>query len=188
MEELLTKLKGGDNVHEDPFKIVEKVDHFPIHDNNTHWRLMQPKVGERYEGPQQFKDCMTYYALSNGFSIWYSRSSTTEIIGKCGQRPPKLLNASKGKQRKKNRYPAVVRGEGPKCPFRCFVRVMRREASFQIISLVEEHTCVKNFRFGSLINYKWIGKQFGAKIRSNPNIRLVDIVDLVMKKIQVHCE
>ncbi|XP_071738606.1 uncharacterized protein [Rutidosis leptorrhynchoides] len=33
-----------------------------------------------------------------------------------------------------------------------------------------------------MINYKWIGREFDEKIRSNPNIRLVDIADLVMKK------
>ncbi|XP_071695101.1 uncharacterized protein [Rutidosis leptorrhynchoides] len=59
---------------------------------------------------------------------------------------------------------------------------MKNEDSFQVISLKDEHTCVRNFRFGSLINYKWIGKEFGDKIRANPNIRLVDIADLVMKK------
>ncbi|GKD94735.1 multidrug resistance-associated protein 5 [Tanacetum coccineum] len=46
----------------------------------------------------------------------------------------------------------------------------------------DEHTCVRNFNFGSLINYKWIAKVFGEKIRANPYIRLCDVADLVMKK------
>ncbi|GKC71413.1 multidrug resistance-associated protein 5 [Tanacetum coccineum] len=47
---------------------------------------------------------------------------------------------------------------------------------------VDEHTCVRNFNFGALVNYKWIAKIFGDKIRANPDIRLCDIADLVTKK------
>nr|GEW56975.1 hypothetical protein [Tanacetum cinerariifolium] len=47
---------------------------------------------------------------------------------------------------------------------------------------VDEHTCVTNFNFGALVNYKWIAKIFGDEIMANPNIKLCDIADLVMKK------
>ncbi|GKB95173.1 hypothetical protein Tco_0981310 [Tanacetum coccineum] len=46
----------------------------------------------------------------------------------------------------------------------------------------DEHTYVRNFNFGSLVKYKWITKVFGDKIRANPDIRLCDIADLVMKR------
>ncbi|GJX80675.1 hypothetical protein Tco_0328824 [Tanacetum coccineum] len=59
---------------------------------------------------------------------------------------------------------------------------MTDEKTFQCISLNDEHTCVRNFNFGALVNYKWIAKIFGDKIRANPDIRLCDIADLVMKK------
>nr|GEU96720.1 multidrug resistance-associated protein 5 [Tanacetum cinerariifolium] len=36
---------------------------------------------------------------------------------------------------------------------------------------IDEHTCVRNFNFGALVNYKWIAKIFGDKIRANPDIR-----------------
>ena len=32
------------------------------------------------------------------------------------------------------------------------------------------------------MNYKWIGKHFGTKIRLNPEIKLHEIADLVLKK------
>nr|GEV66677.1 peroxidase 20 [Tanacetum cinerariifolium] len=67
------------------------------------------------------------------------------------------------------------------CPLRFYARWMTKETTFQCISLDDEHTCVTNFNFGSLVNYKWIGKVFSDKIRVNPNIRLCDIADLVMK-------
>ncbi|GJR54927.1 multidrug resistance-associated protein 5, partial [Tanacetum coccineum] len=47
---------------------------------------------------------------------------------------------------------------------------------------VDEHTCVRNFNFDALVNYEWIVKIFGDKIRANLDIRLCDIADLVMKK------
>nr|GEX67173.1 hypothetical protein [Tanacetum cinerariifolium] len=36
---------------------------------------------------------------------------------------------------------------------------------------VDEHTSVRNFNFGALVNYKWIAKIFSDKIRANPDIR-----------------
>ncbi|GKA12124.1 multidrug resistance-associated protein 5 [Tanacetum coccineum] len=80
-----------------------------MYDETTHWRLRKPKVGEKYVSVAQFKECLTYYALANGFFLW-------------------------------------------------------------------------KFNFGSLVNYKWIAKVLGEKIRDNPDIRLCHIADLVMKK------
>ncbi|GKC72334.1 hypothetical protein Tco_1118217 [Tanacetum coccineum] len=48
--------------------------------------------------------------------------------------------------------------------------------------MTDEHSCVRHFKYGTLVNYKWIGKHFGTKIRLNPEIKLHKIVDLVMKK------
>ena len=62
---------------------------------------------------------------------------------------------------------------------------MTQEKTFQIQTLNAEHTCVRNFEFGSLVNFKWIGTVFGDKIRAQPEIKLSAIADLVMKKIQV---
>nr|XP_043615790.1 uncharacterized protein LOC122587689 [Erigeron canadensis] len=56
------------------------------------------------------------------------------------------------------------------------------ESSFQVVSMWNDHNCSRKFRFGSLVTYKWIGRQFRNKIRANPSIKLVEISDLVMKK------
>ncbi|GKA77741.1 RNA-directed DNA polymerase, eukaryota [Tanacetum coccineum] len=47
-------------------------------------------VGEKHVTVEQFKECLTYYALANGFSLWYERSSRKKMVAKCGQRPPRL--------------------------------------------------------------------------------------------------
>nr|GEW38692.1 hypothetical protein [Tanacetum cinerariifolium] len=39
-----------------------------------------------------------------------------------------------------------------------------------------EHTCVRNFKFGALVNYKWIAKKFSDKIRANPDIRFWHVI------------
>ncbi|GJX75086.1 hypothetical protein Tco_0313681 [Tanacetum coccineum] len=98
INELLTRLKSTDQdgITKDPFIYV----------------------GEKYVPVNQFKECLTYYALANGFSLWYKRSSGMRVVAKCGQRPPKLSVPKKGKQRKQSRYPSASRDELPTCPWR----------------------------------------------------------------------
>ncbi|GJT45975.1 multidrug resistance-associated protein 5 [Tanacetum coccineum] len=172
MNELLKNLKAADKdgITKDPFISVEKhVERYPMYDETTHWRLRKPKVGEKYTSVAQFKECLTYYALANGFSL-------------CRRRPSRVYDPEKGKQKKQTKYPCASSDDLPKCLWRCYARWMTDEKTFQCISLVDEHTCVRNFNFGALVNYKWIAKIFGNKIRANPDIRLCDIVVLVMKK------
>ncbi|GKD14370.1 hypothetical protein Tco_1198777, partial [Tanacetum coccineum] len=65
----------------DPFTSVEKhVERYPMYDETTHWRLRKPKVGEKYVTVDQFKECLTYYALENGFSLWYERSYGKKVV------------------------------------------------------------------------------------------------------------
>ncbi|GJZ60908.1 multidrug resistance-associated protein 5 [Tanacetum coccineum] len=110
-------------------------------------------VGEKYTSVAQFKECLTYYALANGFSLWHERSEEERVVAKCGQRPPKVSAPEKGKQRKQTKYPYASSDALPKCPWRCYARWMTAEKTFQCISLVDEHTCVRNFNFGALVNY-----------------------------------
>ncbi|GKC63727.1 hypothetical protein Tco_1096325, partial [Tanacetum coccineum] len=100
MNELLKSLKTADKngITKDPFISVEKhVERYPMYDETTHWRLRKPKlkayeVGEKYVSVAQFKECVTYYALENGFSLWYERSCEAKVVAKCGQRPPRLTD------------------------------------------------------------------------------------------------
>ncbi|GJU38273.1 hypothetical protein Tco_1191230 [Tanacetum coccineum] len=144
--------------------------------------FLDHQIGEKYVSGAQFKECLTYYALGNGFFLWYERSGEYKVVAKCGQRKPRFSDPEKGKQRKQTRYPSASSDELPTCPWRCYARWMTDKKTFQCISLEDEHTCVRNFNFGSLVNYKWIAKIFGDNIRANPDIRLCDIADLVMKK------
>ncbi|GJX66193.1 hypothetical protein Tco_0300536 [Tanacetum coccineum] len=98
MNELLKSLKTADKdgLTEDPFIFVEKhVERYPMYDETTHWRLRKPKVDEKYVSVVQFKECLTYYALENDFSLWYEKSREVGVVAKCEQRPPRLSDPEK---------------------------------------------------------------------------------------------
>ena len=102
------------------------------------------------------------------------------LIAKCGLRPERIKNPKLGKQSKFKRFPSEA--DRNRCPFRVYGKKMTNKNSVQVISLKDEHSCVRQFKYGTLVNFKWIGKHFGSKIRQNPDIKLHQIADLVLKK------
>ncbi|GKA54902.1 hypothetical protein Tco_0753851 [Tanacetum coccineum] len=100
MEDLLRKLKGNGMGITDPFAILEdSKEKYPIYDDLTHWKLKKPKLGEKFPTVDKFKECLTYYALANGFSLYFERSNKEKIVAKCGQRKEVIKDPSQGKQR-----------------------------------------------------------------------------------------
>nr|GEV95282.1 pentatricopeptide repeat-containing protein [Tanacetum cinerariifolium] len=166
----------------DPFTIVQKsCERFSIYDEETHWKLKKPKLGDKLINAEQFRECLTFYALANGFSLWFYKSCKNKMIAKCGQREEKIKDPSKGKHRSYKKFPSN-NADKSICPWRCYGKMLKTENSFRVISLVDTHTCVRNFNYGKLVNYKLLSKNFRDKIRSNPRIRLHEIDELVMKK------
>ncbi|GJZ95293.1 hypothetical protein Tco_0667496 [Tanacetum coccineum] len=123
IDDLIRKLKDREDRITDPFKILEsKMEKYPIHD-----------IGEKFIDVDQLKQCLTYYALANGFSLWFYISSKTQLVARCGLRLEKPKDLEKGKQRKWKRYPKNGEVEGSSCPFRCYGKEMTNEKSFQVI-------------------------------------------------------
>ncbi|GJY73403.1 hypothetical protein Tco_0477834 [Tanacetum coccineum] len=175
MDDLVRKLRDCDDDAEltNSFKLVEtRVEKYPTHDQDTHWKNKETKDAA------QLKACLTYYGLANGFSLWFYRSSKNQVIVRC----ERIKDPKKEKQSKWKRYPSNKHDEGAKCPWRCYEKQMTTENSFQVFSLKNKHTCARDYKFGTLVNYKWIGKHFGTKIRMNPDIKLHELANLVMKK------
>nr|GEV15572.1 hypothetical protein [Tanacetum cinerariifolium] len=54
--------------------------------------------------------------------------------------------------------------------------------SWHIRILVDEHTCTRQYYLGSLVTSKWIARQYGDKIRMNPDLKVVGQQEMVMKK------
>nr|GEU52647.1 reverse transcriptase domain-containing protein [Tanacetum cinerariifolium] len=159
IEALIKKLRGLEYGKKDPFTVI----------------------GDKFPNGDKFKECLTYYALANGFSLWFYRRSKDQIIAGCSQRKEKIKDPTKGKQRSYKKFPSERSGK-TYCPWRCYGKTMKEETSFQVISMMDVHTCVRNFYYGRLVNYKWIRKHFGDKIRLNLKIKLHEIADMVMKK------
>nr|GEW94700.1 pentatricopeptide repeat-containing protein [Tanacetum cinerariifolium] len=145
MDKLMHQLRDKGDCFPDPFTILENDqsnEKSLIHDEQTYWKVRKPK----YVDAAQLKEYLTYYSLANRFSLWFYRSSKETLIARRGMRPEKLKDIEKGKQMKHIKYHSDGRNKGSNCPFRCYGKMMVTESSFQVISLNEEHTCVRNFK------------------------------------------
>ncbi|GJS79484.1 gag-pol polyprotein [Tanacetum coccineum] len=60
-------------------------DHWPIHNPNTKWKFMRPVLGERFEGVEQLKRCVTFYALANGLKLYYERNEGRRLVVRCSR-------------------------------------------------------------------------------------------------------
>nr|GEV68009.1 pentatricopeptide repeat-containing protein [Tanacetum cinerariifolium] len=119
MKSLLKNLKGNHIEITDPFAIVEKQNKkFPIYDQQIHWKLKKPKLGEKFPNITQFKECLTYYALANGFSLWFDKSTNKKVIAKCRKRKEVTKDADIGKQRAFKKF--FCNDEKPVCKWRCY--------------------------------------------------------------------
>ncbi|GJX71772.1 pentatricopeptide repeat-containing protein [Tanacetum coccineum] len=81
MDILMHQLRGKSDGLSNPFTILENDqsnERYPIHDDQTHWKMRKPK----YVDAAQLKECLTYYSLANGFSLWFYRSSKEMIIAR----------------------------------------------------------------------------------------------------------
>ncbi|GKA97588.1 hypothetical protein Tco_0825482 [Tanacetum coccineum] len=58
---------------------------------------------------------------------------------------------------------------------------MHNGNSWHIRILVDEHTCTRKYYLGCLVTSKWIARQYEDKIRMNPDLKVVDLQEMVMK-------
>ncbi|GKB09861.1 (R)-mandelonitrile lyase-like protein [Tanacetum coccineum] len=134
-------------------------DKFPIHDPTVKWKLMRPVLGEKYESPDQLKRALAFYALANGYKLYYEVNNPRRLLAKC---------CRDAKDRK--------------CPFRLWASWMQNERSFQIKKLNDEHYCSRTYEYGTLIISNWIARNFANKIMMNPCIKVKEITDAILKK------
>ncbi|GJS11961.1 hypothetical protein Tco_0368757 [Tanacetum coccineum] len=134
-------------------------DKFPIHDPTVKWKLMRPVLGEKYESPNQLKRALAFYALANGYKLYYEVNNPRRLLAKC---------CRDAKDRK--------------CPFRLWASWMQNERSFQIKKLNDEHSCSRTYEYGTLITSNWIARNFAKKIMMNPCIKVKEITNAILKK------
>ncbi|GKE28907.1 pentatricopeptide repeat-containing protein, partial [Tanacetum coccineum] len=57
--------------------------------------LRKLKAWREFPNVDKFKECLTFYAVANGFSLWFERSNKEKIVAKCGQRKEIIKDPSK---------------------------------------------------------------------------------------------
>ncbi|GJV47685.1 pentatricopeptide repeat-containing protein [Tanacetum coccineum] len=134
MNALMRRIKGNGCELKDPFTMIDKTEKYPIYDEATHWKLKKPKLGEKFVNVDQFKECLTYHALANGFNLWYETSSKDRIVAKCGHRKEVIKDPSKGKQIQYKKFPTrdpTKVDAHSVCPWRCYRKMLRGVNSFE---------------------------------------------------------
>nr|KAJ0195375.1 hypothetical protein LSAT_V11C700387360 [Lactuca sativa] len=95
---------------------------YRIHDPTIKWDKMVPKLGDIFESPAQLKFCVTNYAVSHGYRIYFENCDSQRIVARCGNRK-----------------------EENKCPFRIYAAWMYKERSFQIKAMNGDHKCSRHY-------------------------------------------
>ncbi|CAI9296705.1 unnamed protein product [Lactuca saligna] len=60
-------------------------DQFLVHKPRIPWNRMEPHLGEKYECPEQFKLCLTNYAVVNGYQLRFAKCDRSRILLSKGQ-------------------------------------------------------------------------------------------------------
>lgn len=111
------------------------------------------KKGMKFGSPNQLKDALICYAVNRGSPLRFVRSGKDQILVKCATG----------------------------CPFRLWATWMNAERSFQIKSLVSEHTCHRHEKL-KLANSRWIANQYKERILGNPSWKPADMAHDVLEK------
>nr|GFA56283.1 hypothetical protein CTI12_AA079050 [Tanacetum cinerariifolium] len=99
-------------------------DRWLIHDPNIKWKLMSHVFGERHESHDQLKRALAFYALANGYKLYYEVNNPRKLVAKCCRDEKDM-----------------------KCPFRLWASWMKNEKSFQIKKLNDEHACSRTYEY-----------------------------------------
>ncbi|CAI9274460.1 unnamed protein product [Lactuca saligna] len=124
---------------------------------------MKPVLGERYESPHQLKLCLTNYSISRGYPIRFKKCDSVRLVAVCASDPEKF-----------------------QCPFVVRASWMSTERTFQIKKMVEQHTCVRNFRSANLMDPTWIARQVLKEMIRKPNLKCKEMQAII--QIRFHCK
>ena len=159
-EAFLNKLVPDDPTY-DPADDEEEDDELleqPIYNPELNWKLQEPQLGMRFESPTQLKDMLCNYAVSKGYQLTFEKNDKKRLLVLC----------SKGE-----------------CPFRLWASWMSDEYSFQIKSLKEDHNCARNYKLGSIVNYKWLGAHYTKEIIHRQKLTIRQLRVEVVKKFGI---
>ncbi|XP_023731021.1 uncharacterized protein LOC111878749 [Lactuca sativa] len=132
------------------------------HDATQEWRKMKPELCMRFSSPAELKSSLSNYAVAHGYDLYYEKNDKDRLLVKC------------------------CKGKRPQCLFRLWASWMKYEQTFQIKSLREDHICSKAFKLGSIVTYKWIGKQVVTDILEPPKMSTGKMKAMVPKLFNIN--
>jgi len=130
----------------------------PSYNEDVHWKKQKPILGMRFESPSKMKNMLCNYAVANGYQLCYVKNDSKRLLVNC------------------------CSGE---CPFRLWGTWMSDEHSFQIKSLKGEHNCARNFKLGSIVNYRWVGAHFTSEVVQNQKLTVRMLKEEVKRRFGI---
>nr|XP_017245786.1 PREDICTED: uncharacterized protein LOC108217466 [Daucus carota subsp. sativus] len=97
----------------------------------------------------QLKHAIKCHAVANGLVIKYLKSESNRLLAVCGQ--PNT------------------------CRWRLWATQMSTEESFQIKTLRNKHTCVRDYN-AKIVTSIWLAKEYARKLRDNPTMKLKEMM------------
>nr|GEW74902.1 retrovirus-related Pol polyprotein from transposon TNT 1-94 [Tanacetum cinerariifolium] len=58
---------------------------YPLFDPLTPWDQCKPILGTKFENPQQLKNMLANYRVSNGYQLWFMQDSHSKLLVYCGR-------------------------------------------------------------------------------------------------------
>ncbi|XP_052723885.1 uncharacterized protein LOC108344014 [Vigna angularis] len=114
------------------------------------------EVGTYFAEKQDILKAIKSYALDNGRNIKFVKNDKQRMRFKC------------------------VGAKG-KCPWRLYCGYMKAVKTWQLRTMLNNHTCSREFNL-KLIDVKWLSKKIQKTIRDNPIIKGKDIREKVQRK------
>ena len=110
---------------------------------------MELTVGMKFANHLQLKHAIKCHAVANGLVIKYLKSESNRLLAVCGQ--PNT------------------------CRWRLWATQMSTEESFQIKTLRNKHTCVRDYN-AKIVTSIWLAKEYARKLRDNPTMKLKEMM------------
>ncbi|RYR70987.1 hypothetical protein Ahy_A02g005294 [Arachis hypogaea] len=106
-----------------------------------------------YEGlSQEFKDMMAAYAVQTASNIKFKKCDLVRVQAVCQK----------------------------DCPFWLYAHKVGEESTWQLRSMNLQHTCMQTHKV-RIMHSQWLGNQIKKKVKSNPRIKIKDLVVKVYK-------
>ncbi|KAL2900176.1 putative cell division protein WhiA [Bienertia sinuspersici] len=122
--------------------------------SKTDFSTLKWTVGIRFPNRQEFKECVTRYAIAQG-------SYLTWVVSDQGRQQRLGVKCN------------------PSCPFRLYCSWDNRKAALVVKSVEDNHTCYRNMEANRQLKSTWLAKQFLEVFKAKPHWPAKEIVETI---------